>query len=167
MSNTWFTADLHLDHEAIIDSCERPFMNKDKMNNTLIRNINKCVKPEDVLYILGDLTMHGPTKKDRIEQFINQINGTKILILGNHDRLKAMDYVDLGFQSVHTSLHLVEQDLYLIHDPSSVIIIRDKTWLCGHLHTFFKQHKNAINVGVDVWNYKPVSLEEINKIRPY
>ena len=43
----YFTADLHLGHEAILYMAERPFKYFDEMNQTLIRNINACVTDRD------------------------------------------------------------------------------------------------------------------------
>jgi calcineurin-like phosphoesterase family protein len=41
----------------------------------------------------------------------------------------------------------------------------DGRWLiCGHVHEKWKVVDKMINVGVDQWNYKPVSIEEISKI---
>ena len=38
----------------------------------------------------------------------------------------------------------------------------DDTWmLCGHVHEAWKRHGRVINVGVDVWDYAPVSAERL------
>ena len=38
----------------------------------------------------------------------------------------------------------------------------DGSWLlCGHVHTKWKTIHHMINVGVDVWNFQPVSIVEI------
>jgi calcineurin-like phosphoesterase family protein len=43
--------------------------------------------------------------------------------------------------------------------------IDDGRWLlCGHVHNRWKKQGRSINVGVDVWNFYPVSLEEIKEI---
>ena len=87
----------------------------------------------------------------------------KILILGNHDSLKPFTYIDLGFESVHTSLELSYngKDYVLVHDPAASCIDRNRIFLCGHVHDLFKIQRNVINVGVDVWNFFPVSMEQI------
>jgi len=127
------------------------------MDTTLIKNFNKVLKPEDELFIIGDLTVFGPEKKPYIESLVKKINCRKYLILGNHDRFKPFDYEEVGFISVHTAL---EVDGYILrHDPACAIVAPEKTWFCGHVHTLFKRIKNVVNVGVDQWNYFPVSLE--------
>jgi calcineurin-like phosphoesterase family protein len=41
----------------------------------------------------------------------------------------------------------------------------DGRWLlCGHIHQHWKVKGRMINVGVDVWNYTPVHIDEISKI---
>lgn len=32
--------------------------------------------------------------------------------------------------------------------------------VCGHIHELFQVVDNVVNVGVDVWDYKPVKLDE-------
>lgn len=39
-------------------------------------------------------------------------------------------------------------------------MLPDKAWMCGHIHGLFKAVKKVLNVGVDVWDFKPVSWEE-------
>src|SRR5690606_2613015 len=41
----------------------------------------------------------------------------------------------------------------------------DGRWLiCGHVHQNWKFKEKMINVGVDVWDFKPVSIDEIKKV---
>ena len=54
MSKIFYTADLHLGHANIIKYCNRPFKDVDQMNETLIRNWNSRVKPEDTVIHNGD-----------------------------------------------------------------------------------------------------------------
>ena len=42
-----FTADLNLNHEAILYMAECPYKDIDEMNRTPIRNINVCVTDRD------------------------------------------------------------------------------------------------------------------------
>ena len=43
--------------------------------------------------------------------------------------------------------------------------LNDGRWLlCGHVHERWKIRDKMINVGVDVWDFKPVSIEEIKKV---
>ena len=49
----------------------------------------------------------------------------------------------------------------MVHDPAESQVRRDRVFLVGHVHDLFKICKNAINVGVDVWDYRPVSLADL------
>ncbi|MFH1823347.1 MAG: hypothetical protein ABH817_01360 [archaeon] len=151
----WFTSDWHLRHENIIKYCSRPFNSIKQMDNSIINLFNSTVANEDIVYFLGDLTLSND--KIWIEKIIKNLKGEKHLIVGNHDKLNLFDYVKLGFLSVHTSLEL--DHFALVHDP--VFFTRQKTILCGHVHNLFKIQKNVINVGIDVWEFKPVSYETI------
>lgn len=155
----WFTADQHFGHENIIAYTQRPFKDIQHHDETLIKNFNDLVNDNDTCYHLGDVSLNRGKNIDKIENKIRRLNGKNILIYGNHEYLQPMDYIDIGFESAHTSLYLEDLDLHLIHDPAVANLLPNKVWLCGHVHNLFKDVKNVINVGVDVWDYKPVSYE--------
>jgi calcineurin-like phosphoesterase family protein len=160
----YFTSDPHFSHENILKYCNRPFRDSKEMDYVLLKNLS-IIQPEDTLYCLGDFSMRGEDHYKWFAGTLARIAGRKILILGNHDRLKPFSYVELGFESVHTSLTV--DKYFLAHDPALLAAMPPEyTMLCGHVHGLFKSQKDdqgrlAINVGVDVWDYKPVSLQEI------
>jgi len=161
----YFTADLHLGHENIIRLCERPYKNASQMDSKLIKNWNSVIKNHtDIVYILGDFSLRGKSHEDWYINILRKLRGRKILILGNHDRMNPFDYVELGFESVHTSL-IIENEILLCHDPAwSVAVPKGWITLCGHVHDAFRYlatPRNIINVGVDVWDYRPISFNEI------
>jgi len=172
----WFTADWHLFHENIIKYCDRPFKNRHHMNKTLLENYHAVVKDTDEVYFVGDLTMWGQNNFDRMQSIVEALPGTKHLILGNHDRFKPFAYHEMGFVSVHTALKTSfytsdmssgGTEFILAHDPAWAQI-PNTFWLCGHVHNLFKTTKTkdntmVINVGVDVWNFKPISLDQVYK----
>lgn len=168
----YFTADTHFGHHNIIEYCDRPFKSDRHMDKVLIRNWNDIVADDDIVYVLGDLTMKGSEHKSYIKNIIGRLNGHKHLILGNHDLLKPSDYIEIGFISVHTSMEFHVPDaeegspsIYnLVHDPASIITDRTRPWLVGHIHNIFAETANAINVGVDVRDFKPMSLDEVKEI---
>lgn len=83
----WFTSDLHLGHERIIDLCHRPFRGADHMNQHLISRWNAVVGDEDTVWILGDLAMG---TLDKSLPLIERCRGQKVLVPGNHDRVHPM-----------------------------------------------------------------------------
>ena len=52
------------------------------MREGLVENWNNVVTPDDVVYILGDVVMG---KRAENLPVLNDLNGYKVLILGNHD----------------------------------------------------------------------------------
>ena len=167
----YFTADWHLHHKNIIRYCNRPFKTVKEMHNELFLRFNATVSPDDITYHIGDFTMVGASHKDRFKGVLEKLNGMHHLILGNHDAMKPFQYIDIGFTSVHTSFPLkyvfegLKFSFILNHDPSVYCILGvDDYLLHGHIHTLY-QHllpaRKAINVGTDVWDFKPVSINDL------
>ena len=101
----WFTSDLHLNHAniikytksrhhfnkmdpvafaALLPDAQKAYLRSEcvpEMNKAIIENFNACVKPEDEVYILGDVCFGGD-----VEGFLRQLHGKKYLIIGNHDK---------------------------------------------------------------------------------
>ena len=161
----FLTADLHLSHDEIRTYSNRPYRSVKEMDKALVDNWNSIVNPDDEVYILGDFTMKGAEYKPWFRRTLKSLKGIKILILGNHDSMRAMDYVEVGFQSAHTSL--VVDGIFLAHDPSWAIALpKDMSMFCGHVHELFLKltdTRKVLNVGVDVWNYSPVEFSVARK----
>lgn len=160
MLKRFVTSDTHFFHKNIIKHCSRPFDTVSKMNNVLINNWNSVVAPEDIVYVLGDFIWGND--KTCIEPLVDKLNGQIHLILGNHDAFKPWDYVNGGICSVHTTLQL-EDNIYLAHDPATRCTLPDDVILIhGHIHTLYKYfiQKKCINVSVEMWDYKPVKIED-------
>jgi len=158
---TFFTADQHFGHENIIKYCDRPFKTVTEMDRGIIKRHNDTVGFDDTVYMIGDFSMSRDF--DFVRRKCNRLNGTLILILGNHDYLKPFSYVEAGFQSVHTALAGIE-GFILHHDPVAAVTVKHANWLCGHAHGLFQTQKNIVNVGVDVWDYSPVALEVVRDL---
>ena len=156
----YFTADPHYGHKDIIDICNRQYKNIWDMQLDYVTKWNELIKPEDTGIIVGDYCWDHKL----IKSITPMLNGKKMLILGNHDDINSFDYVNAGFQSVHTSLIMKHgnYDIAINHDPVAGIVV-NKSWIvvCGHVHTLFKKMGNIINVGVDQWDGYPVSIDTI------
>lgn len=81
--NVFFSSDQHFGHQNIIAFSSRPYDSVEEMDEALIANWNAMVLPGDLTWILGDLCMG---KIDHTLGYIKRLNGTKILIPGNHDK---------------------------------------------------------------------------------
>jgi len=156
----YFTADTHFGHNNVIKYCNRPFSDTTEMDEQLITNWNEVVKSNDTIYHLGDF---GFCSREHMQHIFNRLNGKKHLILGNHDDNRVKK---LGWESVDYYKELKYNGLkfILFHYPI-------ESWNGKHhrfLHLHGHIHDNIVdncegtryNVGVDVWNYRPVSIEE-------
>ena len=161
----FFTADTHFLHAAIIGHCDRPFKNVREMDNILIKNWNESITEKDHIYVLGDFAWGGQDAKSSIERITNKLKGHKHLIYGNHDRLRPFDYIEVGFDSVHTSLEILDGKFLLAHDPAVGSCLKPgQILLHGHIHCQEIDDDRFINVGVDILNFRPIGLSEIDNI---
>jgi calcineurin-like phosphoesterase family protein len=149
---TFFTSDTHFNHANVINYCGRPFASVDAMNQEMIARWNSAVGPGDTVYHLGDFALG---KFAEAPAFFRQLNGArKILILGNHDR-SARQMLAVGFDAVHKN---IEWNGWLLqHHP----IKTPRKLLCGHVHEKWLRLGWTINVGVDVWDFTPRTIEEL------
>jgi len=138
------------------------------MNLGIIRRWNERVKKDDIVFHIGDFcfknsTNRGEGQNIKALSWEQQLNGNIIFIKGNHDRNN----------SVKTRIHslVLNMDnhyIQAIHDPVRVDTNYELA-LTGHVHSIWQIKRirrgesftDAINVGMDVWNFYPVSFEEI------
>ena len=168
--NIFFTADMHFGHENMISFVDyngqkiRPFNTCQECDELMIENWNSMVKPQDKIYVLGDICFN----KNLGDKIMPRLNGKKCLIRGNHDNFKLSWYA-LWFYDVR-GCHNLENYL-LTHIPVHLDSkARFKMNIHGHLHrNIVYKNENEIKVP-DVWyrnvcmdynNYKPVSFEQI------
>lgn len=177
----FFTSDLHLGHERIIQLCDRPFRSVDDMNESIIGRWNALVRRPDTVFVLGDFALGSLAATLPLAR---RLNGRKKLVPGNHDRcwrghrkVRPADYqryVDVGFeilpeQTFHRGLgaHLSHfpvqgdsqgEDRFAGWRPA----VNTGEWLIhGHVHGSWVQRGRQINVGQDVWRYAPVPYETL------
>jgi calcineurin-like phosphoesterase family protein len=181
----WFTSDLHFGHANIIRYSHRPFADVDSMNRALIERWNDTVAPADEVWVLGDFAL------GRIEATLplaRQLQGRKFLLCGNHDRCwsghgsRARDWVS-RYQEVGFVVHQDQRELDVAgtqvvgchfpyegdsHDRDRYVEARPVDrgqWLVhGHVHERWRQRGRMINVGVDAWDYRPVSAETLAQL---
>jgi calcineurin-like phosphoesterase family protein len=160
----YFSADHHFFHENIRTYCNRPFVSGKEMNAVMIERWNATVKPDDIVYHLGDFAFLLPLP--RLKELVASLNGTKFLIKGNHDK-SISRMKEAGFRDGYRDLlfrHPSGTDLYLSHKPNFAFNNQypGAYHLCGHVHGLWARSGCAIyNVGVDVRNFTPVTLEEL------
>jgi calcineurin-like phosphoesterase family protein len=161
-SKNIFLNALHLDHTNIIRFCKRPFKNTEKMNRILVNNWNRLVRPQDIVYYLGDISVGRNSRK--ADYWLNKLNGKIIFIKGNHYRDKSNKIKLLE----NTILEYKNKKFFLVHDPKDAP--NDwKDWvICGHHHNnkpkdcpFINGKKKQINVSVEMINYPPLDIDKL------
>jgi calcineurin-like phosphoesterase family protein len=161
----FFTSDTHFSHRKILDyeSKTRSFSSVEEMNGVLIDNWNSKITNKDIVFHLGDVSFDN--EKNTID-IMNQLNGKKILIRGNHDkRLLENKNVRRCFESIHYyyELNHDRKHYVLCHYP---FLTWDRSHygainLFGHLHSTYFGNSSQLNVGVDCHDLSPISIEEI------
>ena len=159
----YFVADCHFDHANIIRYCRRPFSNVRIMNRVLVNNWNNTVKPKDTVYFLGDWAFGRHSRPAKY--WMRKLNGHKVSIKGGHDTGPRVSGVKLYKRKI---LNYGGDKFLLIHNPNQ----RPRTWhgwvIHGHKHNnnmrrypFINGRTKTINVGVELTNYRPISLDSL------
>lgn len=162
----WYTADPHFGHDAIIGLCNRPFRNANRMGTVLLDNLKACVGPQDDLWILGDLAM-GPLAKSAsalADLFAELPGAHKHLVIGNHDTARTRA---LPWDTVNPLAEIKDgPDRHLqtlCHYPMLTWnhARRGSLQMFGHVHDNWRGSRNCVNVGVDVWDFRPVTFDDV------
>ena len=162
--------------ESISKQCRHNYIKKH--DEKLIENWNSVVKNGDLVYILGDFSYKNGIGTN---EYLQKMNGDKVLIRGNHDHIflddKKFDRTLLKEIYDYKELKYKKNMIILFHYPIMVWNKQHKgtIHLYGHIHSNkTTSHpakysvENSYNVGVDVNNYKPVRLDDFlenNRIR--
>lgn len=186
----WFTSDNHFFHKSVIRMCNRPFDHLHHMHESMIFEWNKRVKPQEKVYVLGDFAFCGWTLMKTILSRLNghkilvlgnhDLAAHKMLAAGfqevheNHwIEIGNKQKVYLSHYPFHPMTAYAKQDdgSVAVHYPYEKIDKRymhkrmvddGESWLLhGHVHCAWRKNGRQINVGVDVWDFKPVSHEKI------
>jgi len=162
MSKTFLISDTHFGHANILTfkrndgSPLRDFPDIDYHDEYLIDQWNSTVQPEDKVYHLGDVGFRNFTVLGSI---LARLNGTKVLIRGNHDNFKLSQYQQY-FKDVRAS-HTLDKFI-LTHIPiHTASVERWKGNIHGHLHANVLDDSRYINVSVEQIGYKPINFEEL------
>jgi len=160
----YFTSDTHFGHKRIIELAKRPFATVEEMDAAMIARWNAIVKTDDVVWHLGDFawTDHTP--------YLQQLNGQKHLIIGNHDYESRVSKAK-GWYSVehYKELKLDDTLLILFHYGMRVWnkSHHGSIHLYGHSHDNLVGDSQCLDVGVDAWMFAPITLDSIKNRLSY
>lgn len=172
MKNIWLISDTHFGHANILNFIDsrtglkvRDFASVDEMDECMLDNWNAVVKPGDKVYHLGDVFFGD---RSRFTKFWPKLNGSKNLIVGNHDDIK---YLAAGgfFKQVYLERKFKDERLHLSHIPlhqsqhEAGVPGSGKLYVNvhGHIHGNPSPEGRYINVSVEAINYTPVAFEDI------
>ncbi len=189
LDRVFVVSDPHFGHANIIKYCRRPFADADEMDRQLIARWNATVPPDATVWLLGDVTV----KPEKLGPLLRQLNGRKLLVAGNHDQPHpvslsnkgrqpeelagyARAYRAAGFDAVHLGGAFTLPDfgrVLVCHYPYSNgpdhLRVRfpddgETPLLHGHVHDKWRFKGRMLNVGVEVQDYRPVSLRDIRDL---
>lgn len=158
----YLTADTHFADDPVRQFFGRPFISVAAMDAVMIARAAH-VAPDDDLWILGDFAAC-ETDAGRAAAWaaFAALPGRKHLVRGNHDP----DWLVSAFPwaSVHDLYELDTggQRFVLCHYPLV-------TWngartgavnAFGHVHTRWRGARGQVNVGVDQWDFAPVTPDQ-------
>ena len=166
--NIFFSSDYHFFHKNVIKYCNRPFIDVEEMNETMISRHNELVKPNDTIYMLGDIAFV-KNINDAVD-VLGRMNGNKILISGNHDahNLKHKEFRDC-FSKISPLLEIKVdgQMIVLCHYSMNVWNkSHHKSFhLYGHSHGSMPDNINSLSfdVGVDTNNFYPYTYQQVKE----
>lgn len=173
----WFTADWHLGHANIIKYCNRPFVDADEMNWSIVERHNEVVAENDETFVLGDVSL---STLEYILMYLSSMNG-KLNILTydfHHDYrwLKDSRSRALGAYRLPDNVELVDPIVILPDSCKWPIVLchfpfaewprkhHGAIHLHGHSHGNHRAHGRILDVGVDNWDFYPVSLMTVMEL---
>ena len=183
----YFTSDLHLGSSLINKYAHRPFSSAQEAVEKLTDNICQTCDCFDSLIHVGDFMLSGADRHGSEEDhgldmtlrdYLSDINTRVTLLSGNHDD---GHNCEADCKSMVLDLNQNYRNVYVNHFPSDhrdyhgLVGYGKKVQinLCGHVHDKWilkwdaEKHVLNVNVGVDVWNYKPVNDAEITELLDY
>lgn len=172
-----FYSDPHFGHHNILAFTRRPYSSVKEMRDEFIALYNSVVEPTHTVLWLGDCFFYEASDFAKI---LKAMNGVKVLVRGNHDRMTFTKYRQLGFDFVARELLIeiegvsVRCNHYPYQRPGEVLTpkqmkrrpprVPGEVLLHGHTHNPRRHYKNMIHVGVDAWGYRPATKQEIIRL---
>jgi calcineurin-like phosphoesterase family protein len=158
-SDTWFGRP-----QILEIANRRSFKDIDDMNDSIVRNWNKVVSKDDIVFHLGNFAWDPHTAK----RILKRLNGTIYFIIGNSDEalldvIEEFDDIEILEGQI---IELPQFDSVISHYPLEVWNGKDSGTIHFHGHTVFShatdlRKSNRINVCSDFWNYSPIKFSTI------
>ena len=160
---TFVIADCHFGHRGMVTflredgTKQRPYDTVADMNEDMIEKWNSVVSPKDTVLVLGDFVINRSALP-----IADRLNGTKELIMGNHDTMRAEEYLKY-FKKLHGSKGY--NDYVLTHIPlhPNSVCERYKGNIHGHLHHHSVPDGEGLYycVSAERVGYMPINIDEV------
>ena len=164
----FYISDMHLFHEDVLKSSDRPYETIQDMHNDILIKWNKKVSRNDIVHIIGDVSSpKNQCDVKKVVDFLKLLNGNKILIIGNHDRESIKNY-EFRKCFIEIKEYARKRDgnrnVILFHCPLESWEGQKKGYIHLHGHTHkdkISEIENRYNVGVDVRDFEPRTIDEL------
>lgn len=157
----FFISDTHFGDARRIKIDKRPFKSIDEHDAALIARWNETVGLDDDVWHLGDVAPNHDSTA--VGKLLAALNGRKHLVIGNNDPPATVECRLWASIQHYAELAVGDHRLVLCHYPF-------RSWnkmnkgvldLHGHSHGKLKELPRQHDVGVDVFDFRPATLETI------
>jgi calcineurin-like phosphoesterase family protein len=157
----YFTADTHFGHGGALGLYRRPFASVPEMDAAMIAQWNETVESGDEVWHLGDFALRVPLA--RAAHLLSALHGRKHLLIGNNDPPQIVALSGWTTARHYAEVQLGNTRLVLCHYAfrSWNGMARGAVNLHGHSHGRLKPMPRQVDVGVDVWGFRPVAVSRI------
>jgi calcineurin-like phosphoesterase family protein len=159
----FFTADTHFGDPHILRQ-RRQFETIEAHDALVIERWNARIGPDDEVWHVGDFSANA--SRELCQAVFARLAGRKRLVRGNHDTNRVLE-LPWDRPPVESARFALRQDdrevaLFLSHYPhrSWPGVWRGSRHLYGHTHAKLPDTTRSCDVGVDAWDFWPVTLEE-------
>lgn len=174
--NIYFIGDLHYGHENVIKYDKRSFNTVNEMNEFIIKALESTVKPNDILFDLGD--MFWKESDNSIRKILDRIPTKNIYkIIGNHDNDQLFsknlrNYFIEVEDILEANIKYLNQEYKVILSHYPLLTWRSKAYGSIHLHAHCHGNLDKFNSGspdlrVDVGFNSEISKNNNSFIIPF
>jgi calcineurin-like phosphoesterase family protein len=138
------------------------------MDAEMIKKHNAKIQPDDTVYMIGDVAFYDEAKTGRI---LDQLNGKKILVYGNHDKgIKMSNFLQSKFEKCVDYLEINVGNQMIVMSHYAMLVWNKShhgSWMLhGHSHGSLKYPYDGkiLDVGVDAHSMDVLSMDDVRRI---
>jgi calcineurin-like phosphoesterase family protein len=161
----FFTSDTHFGHAGARALYRRPFGSVAEMDAIMVDRWNTTVGPEDEIWHLGDFALG--VSAAAMAELLARLHGRKHLITGNNDPTATTNLAGWSSVRPYAEIELDGAGIVLCHYAFRTWRNMSRGWLNlhGHSHGRLAALPRQTDVGVDAWDFRPVTLARITAVR--